>query len=124
MGDSRLAEIGLVAVPPIATDVDPLVVGHAGIQSLGVFALEVHRNLTVEALAAHHAEPYVRVLAIGRDGVAATRPANKNKVFVGFIWIAFHRRIFSSNRPLARVAISGSVEATGEHGHELLATLH
>ena len=85
MGDSRLAEIGLVAVPPISPDVDPLAVGHAGVKSLGVFALEVHRNLTVEALTAHHAEPNVRVLAIGRDGVAATRPANKNKVLVGFI---------------------------------------
>ena len=47
--------------------------------------LEVQRNLTVKALAAHNAEAYVGVGLVGSNDIAATRPADEGEVFVGFI---------------------------------------
>ena len=104
IGKSRLAEIGLVTVPPIAPDVDPLVVRHATVKRLGVFTLEMQRNNFIETAPIHNPKANEIVRSIGSNDIAATRPADEREVFVGFIWIAFHRCIFSSNRPLAIAA--------------------
>ena len=82
---STLRKVCTILVPPIAPDVDPFIVGHAGVESLGVFALEVQRNLTVEALAAQNPESYVGVGLVGSNDITATRPADEREVFVGFI---------------------------------------
>ena len=98
---STLRKVRTILVPPIPPDVDPLAVWHAGIQSLGVFALEMQRNLTVKALAANDPKPNMRVALVRLYRVAATRPANEHIGDVVILGIAFHRCIFSSDRPLA-----------------------
>ena len=64
----------------------------------------MQRNLTVEALAAHNPEPNMRVALVRLYRVAAARPADEHIFDIVILGIAFHRCIFSSNRPLARVA--------------------
>ena len=108
---STLRKVRTILVPPIPPDVDPFIVGHAGIQSLAVFALEVQGNLTVEAFSANNPEAYMRVALVRLYFVAATRPADEHIGDVVILGFAFHRCIFSSNRPLAIAAISGNASA-------------
>jgi len=68
----------------------------------------MQRNFTVEALAANNPKPNMRVAFVRLYRVAAARPADEHIGDVVILGFAFHRCIFSLNRPLARVAISGN----------------
>ena len=61
-------------------------------------------NLPIETLTANNSQADTRVPLIGFNNVSTTRPTNEHEVFVGFIGFAFHRCIFSSDRPLAIAA--------------------
>ena len=78
----------------------------------------MQRNLTVEALAAHNPKPNMRVALVRLYRVAAAGAANEHIFNIVILGIAFHRCIFSSNRPLAIAAISGSDARDCEHAIE------
>ena len=64
----------------------------------------MQRNLTVEAFSANNPEAYMRVALVRLYCVAAARPADEHIFNIVILGIAFHRCIFSSNRPLAIAA--------------------